>query len=48
MIYNERDMRAEALQESSAPAQHGSEYCTMCGPDFCSVRLSAKLKKDIS
>ncbi|MBQ4328144.1 MAG: phosphomethylpyrimidine synthase ThiC [Lentisphaeria bacterium] len=42
-----RDMRAEALQESSAPAQHGSEYCTMCGPDFCSVRLSARLKKGI-
>ena len=39
-----RELRAEALKESSTPHQHG-EYCTMCGPDFCSVRLSAKLKK---
>lgn len=43
-----RELRKQALDESSAPNQHGSEYCTMCGPDFCSVRLSAKLKKDIS
>ncbi len=40
-----RELRNQALQESSAPSQHGSEYCTMCGPDFCSVRLSARLKK---
>lgn len=40
-----KELRAQALQESSAPNQHGSEYCTMCGPDFCSVRLSARLKK---
>jgi len=43
-----RELRDQALQESSAPNQHGSEYCTMCGPDFCSVRLSARLKKDVS
>ena len=42
-----RTLRTQALNESSAPNQHGSEYCTMCGPDFCSVRLSARLKKDI-
>ena len=41
-----RELRNQALQESSAPNQHGSEYCTMCGPDFCSVRLSARLKKE--
>ena len=40
-----RELRQQALEESSAPNQHGSEYCTMCGPDFCSVRLSARLKK---
>ncbi|MBR2632251.1 MAG: phosphomethylpyrimidine synthase ThiC [Lentisphaeria bacterium] len=40
-----KELRNQALQESSAPNQHGSEYCTMCGPDFCSVRLSARLKK---
>lgn len=41
-----RTLRNQALQESSAPNQHGSNYCTMCGPDFCSVRLSARLKKE--
>ena len=40
-----RELRTQALEESSAPNQHGSEYCNMCGPDFCSVRLSARLKK---
>ena len=43
-----RELRQQALDESSAPNQHGSEYCTMCGPDFCSVRLSARLKKETS
>ena len=42
-----KELRQQALQESSAPNQHGSEYCTMCGPDFCSVRLSARLKKTV-
>ena len=41
-----RELRNQALQESSTPSQHGSNYCTMCGPDFCSVRLSARLKKE--
>ena len=40
-----KELRQQALQESSAPDQHGSEYCTMCGPDFCSVRLSKRLKE---
>ncbi|MBQ7394114.1 MAG: phosphomethylpyrimidine synthase ThiC [Lentisphaeria bacterium] len=39
-----RELRAQALQESSVPSRHGSEYCTMCGPDFCSLRLSKRLK----
>jgi phosphomethylpyrimidine synthase len=43
-----KTLRKQALDESSAPNQHGSEYCTMCGPDFCSVRLSARLKKETS
>ncbi|MBR2910633.1 MAG: phosphomethylpyrimidine synthase ThiC [Lentisphaeria bacterium] len=42
-----QELRQQALAESSAPNQHGSEYCTMCGPDFCSVRLSKKLKTRI-
>ena len=40
-----KKLRNQALQESCAPSQHGSEYCTMCGPDFCSVRLSSRLKQ---
>ncbi|MBR2345005.1 MAG: phosphomethylpyrimidine synthase ThiC [Lentisphaeria bacterium] len=40
-----RKYRREALDSSAAPDEHGSKYCTMCGPDFCSVRLSEKLKK---
>ena len=43
-----KELRQQALDESSAPDQHGSEYCTMCGPDFCSVRLSARLKKEVN
>jgi len=41
-----RAYRAEAIRESKidSDSMHGSPYCTMCGPDFCSVRLSAKLK----
>ena len=42
------ELRTQALNESSTPSQHGSEYCTMCGPDFCSVRLSSRLKKKSS
>ena len=39
-----KELRQQALQESSSPDLHGTEYCTMCGPDFCSVRLSKRLK----
>ena len=41
-----RAYRAEALSVSTPlPDSHGSEFCTMCGPDFCSVRLSKRLKE---
>lgn len=40
-----RELRQEAIHESSKSHECNTEYCTMCGPDFCSVRLSAKLKK---
>ena len=40
-----REYRERAVAKSSQPSQHGTEYCTMCGPDFCSVRLSARLKR---
>ncbi|MGE4564477.1 MAG: phosphomethylpyrimidine synthase ThiC [Victivallaceae bacterium] len=38
-----RELRAEAIAESSAKTgrDHSKEgYCTMCGPDFCSMRIS--------
>ncbi len=40
--------REEAVRESNQPPppEHGSEYCTMCGPEFCSLRLSARLKQN--
>ena len=43
-----REYRADALRESSpdhASAAHDGKYCTMCGPEFCSVRISARLKE---
>lgn len=45
-----RSYRARAIAESEqkTSALHGTEYCTMCGPEFCSVRLSAKLKQQQS
>lgn len=40
-----RACREEAVRESSpGHAAEKSRYCTMCGPDFCSVRISAGLK----
>lgn len=40
-----RAYREDALNESgNTNPQHGTKYCTMCGPDFCSARLSAKLR----
>ena len=41
-----REYRRAALQESHCAEDAASgKYCTMCGPDFCSVRLSNKLKE---
>lgn len=43
-----RAYRADAIRESSAEEiarKHDGKYCTMCGPDFCSVRISARLKE---
>ncbi len=41
-----RQSREESIKRSNQPpnSAHGTPFCTMCGPDFCSVRLSAKLK----
>jgi phosphomethylpyrimidine synthase len=42
-----REYRAAALKESgSAHGAAGSDgrFCTMCGPDFCSMRISSQIK----
>ena len=45
-----REYRADALRETSSPGHsasaHDGKFCTMCGPDFCSVRISARLKEE--
>ena len=39
-----REYRKRALDASSVKPQHGTKFCTMCGPDFCSMRISSDLK----
>lgn len=42
-----RELRDEALKEQNiveeAPKDGKKHYCTMCGPDFCSMRISSEL-----
>ena len=41
-----RELRAEALAERELPPDHDSgdeRFCTMCGPNVCSVRISRQL-----
>jgi phosphomethylpyrimidine synthase len=42
-----RELRDEALNEQNItekPPEEGKKnYCTMCGPDFCSMRISSEL-----
>lgn len=40
-----RALRAEALKESGRDVDHDkhAQFCTMCGPDFCSMRISKEL-----
>lgn len=40
-----RELRNESLQERSLPPDGKSkeEYCTMCGPKYCSMRISKEL-----
>ncbi len=42
-----REFRKRAVDASSRKPEHGSKFCTMCGPDFCSMRISADLKKNM-
>ncbi len=42
-----RELRAEALAERSEQTgrdHSGEKFCTMCGPDFCSMRISRELQ----
>ena len=39
-----REYRKRALGASSVKPRHGSGFCTRCGPEFGSVRISAELK----
>ena len=39
-----REYRERAVNASHVKVEHGSKYCTMCGPNFCSMRISAELK----
>ncbi len=41
-----REYRKQALEAANAKNQHGTKYCTMCGPDFCSMRISSDLKQE--
>ena len=42
-----RELRNEALAEQNiveeTPKDGKKQYCTMCGPDFCSMRISSEL-----
>jgi phosphomethylpyrimidine synthase len=40
-----REFRREALKESGKELDHGkkAQYCTMCGLDFCAVRISKEI-----
>ncbi len=42
-----RQLRDEALEEQNVtekpPKDGKKQYCTMCGPEFCSMRISAEL-----
>ena len=44
-----RDLRNEALREKQAGPEHhsseeSSDFCTMCGPKFCSMKISSEIK----
>ncbi len=42
-----REFRQRAIAGSATPHQpHNGKFCTMCGPDFCSMRISAELAEN--
>ena len=42
-----RAMYEEACKESTMPGQGGEDYCTMCGREWCSVRINKELRNAI-
>ena len=40
-----RRMYAEACRQSNMPQSPSPDYCTMCGRQWCSVRINAELKE---
>jgi phosphomethylpyrimidine synthase len=40
-----RAMYDEACKQSTMPGQGGEDYCTMCGKEWCSVRINKELRE---
>ena len=38
-----RSMRQQSLKTQNQPNQHGGQFCTMCGPKLCSMRVSKEI-----
>lgn len=43
-----RMMYEEACKKSTLQGQGGQDYCTMCGHDWCSMRINKELRKQIA
>lgn len=43
-----RAMYEEACKESTMPGHGGEDYCTMCGREWCSVRINKELRNTVS
>ena len=42
-----RTMYEEACKQSTMPGQGGEDYCTMCGREWCSVRINKELRNSV-
>jgi phosphomethylpyrimidine synthase len=43
-----RQMYEEACKQSTLQGQGGQDYCTMCGHDWCSMRINKELRKPLN
>lgn len=43
-----RQMYEEACAKSTLGGQRGQDYCTMCGHDWCSMRINKELRKQLT